>query len=176
MNERRIAMISDCRQVEDNLIDFVEGKASESLLNALAGHLKKCPECARMVEKFRAVWEAIPEGERFTPPASLWPELLDRIRTLDEPSFSGERLLNRLMNSLQITAAALLLLLSVVFGIQLGNVPEQYSLREPSGERDPEIIEKLFVTEYFQDFQDFPPGTLSDVYTSYEIQDPDEES
>jgi len=169
-------MISDCRQVEDNLIDFVEGKAPESLRSAVNGHLKKCPECVRLVERFAEVWEAIPEGERFSPSASLWPDLLDRIRTLDEPSLSGERLMTRLMNSLQITAAALLLLLSVVFGFHLGNVPEQYSLREASGEHGPEIIEKLFVIEYFQDFQDFPPGTLSDVYTSYEIQYPDEES
>jgi hypothetical protein len=171
-----MAMISGCRQVEDNLIDFVERNVSKSLQASIENHLKKCPECARMAEKFSALWEAIPEGERFAPSVSLWPEILDKIQSLDEPAVSTERLFSGLVSSLRYTAVLLLLFLSMVFGFHLGNVPERYSVQEKSAEPDPEIVEEIFVSEYFRDFQDIPAGTIGDAYTSYVIQDPDEES
>jgi hypothetical protein len=64
----------------------------------------------------------------------------------------------------------------MVFGVHLVNVPERYSVQEKSAEPDPEIVEEIFVSEYFRDFQDIPAGTIGDAYTSYVIQDPDEES
>lgn len=176
MSERQIPMNTGCRQVEDNLIDFVERKIPESLQRAIKGHLENCPECARLVERFSLVWEELPKGERFTPPASLWPKLLDKIQTYDEPRLSGERVFEGFMNSLRPAAGVLLLLLGMFFGIHLGNIPERFPEAAQSVDHDPQMLEEIYVTEYLKDLQDFPLGSISDVYTLCEIQSLDDES
>lgn len=176
MSERQIPMNTGCRQVEDNLIDFVERKVPESLQRAIEGHLENCPECARLVERFSLVWEDLPKGERFTPPASLWPKLLDKIQSYDEPRLSGDRVFEGLMNSLRPAAIALLLIFGIFFGFHLGNIPERFPKAVQPNDVDPHLIEEIFVTEYLKDLQDFPLGSISDVYTLYEIQSLDEES
>jgi hypothetical protein len=169
-------MKTGCLQVEDNLIDYVERKVPESLRGNIEDHLDRCLECARLVERFMLVWDAFPEEERVTPPESLWPDLWERIRSYDKPRKVDKRVFDGLVNSLRPVAAALLLLLGVFFGFHLGNFPAGAPEKLESAEIDPHGLEEIFVTEYFQDFQDFPLGSIGDAYMSFEIQSGDDES
>ena len=176
MNERQSPMRTECKQVEDNLIDFVERKVSGSLQRAIEDHLERCPECARLVERFSVVWEALPKGERFATPQSLWQNLLDRIESLDRPRPIRQSVFDGLVNSLRPVAIVMLLLFGMFFGFHLGNIPEEYPVAVRPVEIDPHLLEEIFVTEYFQDFQDLPLGSIGDVYVSFEIPGLDEES
>jgi predicted anti-sigma-YlaC factor YlaD len=169
-------MKTGCRQVEDNLIDFIEKKAPESLNRAIDDHLEKCSECAGLVERFSDVWEVLPKGERVTPPASLWPNLLERIQSHDRPEPIQERLFDGFLQALRPVVAALLLLFGLFFGIHLGDVTEEFPEQVESTEIDPPLLEEIFVTEYFRDFQDCPLGSIGDVYINFEIKGVDKES
>ena len=176
MNERQNPMKTGCRLVEDNLIDFVEGKVPQSLRNAIEVHLDGCLDCAGLVERFAGIWDTLPEVERVLPPASLWPNLLHKIQSFDKPRPIGKSVFDGRVNSLRTVALVLLLLFGVFFGFHLGNVPERFPETGRLDEIDPHLFEEIFVTEYFQDFQDFPLGSIGDLYTSFEIPGVDDES
>jgi hypothetical protein len=154
----------------------VEKKVSGSLREVIEDHLNECTDCARLVGRFSVVWEALPEGERIQTPASLWQDLLDKIQSHDRPLSIDKSVFDGFVRLMRPVVSVSLLLLAMFFGFHLGNIPE--GLPETAGpvEADPYLLEEVFVTEYFQDFQDFPLGSIGDVYVSLEIPDMDEES
>lgn len=168
-------MNTECRKVEENLIDFVEKRVSESLQIAIEEHCESCPHCDRLVKRFALIWQEFTKRERLTPSASFWSDLYDKIHASEKPQLLWDKIFIGFKNSLRPAAIILVLFFGVFFGYHLGNVPEGFGEISEPKDIDQKISEEMFVDQYIQDFQDFPLGSVDDFYMRYEIQKQDEE-
>lgn len=162
-------MNADCRKVEENLIDFVEKKLPESQQKVIQKHLEDCPQCYGLVKRFAHLWQELPEEERFIPSDRFWLELFAKIQAYEKPQPLGDKFFTGFRNSLRPAALSLILLLGVFFGYHLGNMPQGSIKKSESDSMDTTQSEMAYVDQYFQDFQDFPDGSVSDFFTKYEI-------
>ena len=90
---------------------------------AFEGHLAGCPECRAEVEELRAAADALPRSvEPFAPPPSLKRSLMAAVkedaRPEREPLFS--RLFGGIRPQFALAGAAVLLIVAVLVGTQLG--------------------------------------------------------
>jgi predicted anti-sigma-YlaC factor YlaD len=148
-------MRSECKKVEKNLIDLIESKLPEVLKVEIEDHLRSCLKCARLFRQFSLSWEAIAKKERKSPSASFWPALVERIQAAERPQLVRYRILAGVKNSLRPAIITLILLAGVFFGYYLGQVPQ--GVEEPA-------FGKEYFEEYFEAFEDFPPGSGGDFY------------
>jgi hypothetical protein len=151
-------MNARCKKVEENLIDFVEGKLPDILHNEFQEHIQSCRECDSLVSEFTAIWQTIPTRERKTLSRSFWPVLVQRIQTDEKPLRFREHVALGLKHSLRPAAMALLLLIGAFLGYHLGYAPED-SGKLISGDE--------YFVDYLEEFQDFPLGSAGDFYLSY---------
>ena len=152
-------MNQDCQNIVNNLIDIVGNCHPESQKKVILDHLALCPRCQRLVKYFSLGWEELSTAEKLSPPERFWPELLAKIQDSEKPQLLREKIILGLRNSLRPAAVSLTLLLGVFFGYQLGNRQHMDTIH----------TEMVYVEPYFQDFQDFPEGSVSDFLMKYEI-------
>lgn len=164
-----------CRFFEENIIDFVDREVSESLEKSIENHLDNCPRCARLAKSFERGWDDLVKRERLEPPDSLWPGLYAKISLHDKAQRPSRRISVSIWNFLRPAVITLLFLSAIFFGVYLGNIPASSFERALSEEAHPEIFEQNYVADYLKDFQDFPEGSMADMYLSYKIQSPDEQ-
>lgn len=157
-------MNRDCREVVNNLIEFVENNISESQKKTIQNHAAACPQCSRLIKRFARIWKELSTAEKLTPSERFWSGLWARVEAYEKSQPLREKIIAGLKNSLRPAAVSLIFLLGCFFGYQLGNLPHMETV--PS--------EILYVEQYVQDFQDFPEGSVSDFYIQYQIQNQQE--
>jgi anti-sigma factor RsiW len=102
---------------------FLLGALEPAEQAAFEGHLAGCPECRAEVEELRVAADALPRSvEPFAPPASLKRSLMAAVkedaRPDREPLFS--RLFGGIRPQFALAGAAVLLIVAVLVGTQLG--------------------------------------------------------
>ena len=60
-----------CEEMEQNLIAYLDGKASPAERRGIEAHLAGCTECRDQVAEFRLLWGALDELPMVTPSASF---------------------------------------------------------------------------------------------------------
>jgi hypothetical protein len=165
--------MAGCRKVEKNLIDFVEKKISEPLCDEIERHLQDCERCKHLVERFIRVWPKLSKKQRMAPSPSFWPDLLDKIQTDEKFHQKGEILLRGLRLSFRPAVVVLIFLFGIYFGYYLGNIPQAAGLSPETRDMDTAAAEEIILDPYFQDFQDFPLGSVADFYVTPRIQTQD---
>ena len=169
-------MKTGCGKVEKNMIDLLEKKIPESLRKEIEHHMDDCPGCKRIAQQFNQVWSNFvdfSERHKATPSPLFWPGLLDKIQKKEKPHSPGNKLLRGLKVSFRPAAAALVFLLGIYFGYDLGNIPQTAEPLPEAIDMETAAAEEIIVDPYFQDFQDFPQGSVADFYVSLGIQQED---
>jgi anti-sigma-K factor RskA len=90
---------------------------------AFEGHLASCPECRAEVEELRVAADALPRSvEPFAPPPSLKKSLMAAVREDARPAREPflQRLLAGIRPQFALAGAAVLLIVAVLVGTQLG--------------------------------------------------------
>jgi hypothetical protein len=164
-----------CRLFEENLIDFMELEVPESLKKVIEDHLENCPSCARLAERFWLGWDDLAKRERLKPPVSLWPGLYAKISLYDKAKRPSRGISAGIWNFLRPGVITLLFLSAILFGFYLGDMPASSPERALPEKAHHEMFEEIYVADYLKDFQDFPVGSMSDLYIGYKIQSPDEQ-
>jgi len=153
-------MNTECKKVEDVLIDYVEGTLPDILRAEIDAHIQSCTKCDRLIREFSPLWQSFSTQEKEAPSRSFWPDLVQRIQTDEKPEKIWSHIALGFKRSLRPVAIALLFLLGAFFGYQLGHVPENDG-RAISG--------KEYFAEYLEAFQDFPLGSAGDFYLMYSV-------
>ena len=156
-------MDQDCQFIANSLIDIVENSLPDSRKKMVVAHLAACPRCNRLVQSLSHVWEEHPSAGKQSPSESFWSDLLARIQAYEKPLPLREKIISGLKNSLRPVAVSVILLLGVLIGYQLGNRPGMDT-----------ILSEPYIEHYVQDFQDFPEGSVSDFFMTYEFSLEDE--
>ena len=159
-------MNGSCRKVEENLIDFVEKKVSEPLRREIERHLEECPDCMHLAKRFTQVWPDFSKRQPMVPSPSFLPGLLNKIQTHENFHRPQKKLLWGLKASLRPAAVVLILLLGIYFGYYLGNIPQTGEPLPETWNMDTAAAEEILIDPYFQDFQDFPAGSVAGFYVS----------
>jgi len=151
-------MNSRCNEVEESLIEFVEGKLPDILKAEILEHIQSCAKCDRIVREFSLIWQDASVRVRRGPSVSFWPNLVEKIQTDEKPRQLWEQIIVGFKRSLQPAAVSLFLLVGALLGYRLGYVPEDTG-KLISGEE--------YFVEYLEEFQDFPLGSAGDFYLTY---------
>jgi len=121
-----------CDDLNDVLVDFVDGRLDSAAQRNVERHLEVCPHCAALVTDLRTIRAAAFMLDRREPPAEIWTALQAKVAA--EPAPKGRLLsLSRPSRAnwpVWLGAAAALLLATVI-----GVVPLMERQREHSDER-----------------------------------------
>lgn len=109
----------NCKQVQNQIVFFIEGQLAADLQKSITQHLRTCSECARLVERQRQLWQAMTQVAPIEPPATLFYRVQRKLQPAPTPPVlpRGNRV--RLPRSLTFTPA--LATLALVIGILIGN-------------------------------------------------------
>jgi putative zinc finger protein len=81
----------------ENLINYMDGTASDVEKSALEGHVMNCAECAEVKQEFQALMVRLQEDSSFEPPVELVQWGLNLFQPIMQPQVGG---LRRLIASL----------------------------------------------------------------------------
>src|SRR5262245_53877073 len=75
----------------ENLVNYLDGSASESETAALDNHLSTCAECGVLKREFQALMLQLREDATFEPPADLLQWGVDLFQPIVQPQSGGLR-------------------------------------------------------------------------------------
>jgi len=110
-----------CDDLNDVLVDFVDGRLDPAIQRAAERHIEVCAQCAALLTDLRTIRAAAYTLDRREPPAAVWTALLARVAAEPAPkgrlfdiSRARERLGGRGNWPVWLGAAAALLLATVI--------------------------------------------------------------
>ncbi|MEW6746304.1 MAG: zf-HC2 domain-containing protein [Planctomycetota bacterium] len=89
-----------CRDVRGRLVEYLDGAAERSCVQAVDRHLRDCPSCARFFDEHRAAWALLDIAPEVAPSAAL------RSRLHGIPLRERQRRRRWLASALTLAAAA----------------------------------------------------------------------
>jgi len=143
----------DCKFVQKNLTDIVEGKLPPELQKQIDSHLRSCNKCASLVERFAQVWQVWEQPVSIEPSPVFWPKLEQRIRESEKKKFAILPLLVGWGRLLRPIAAVATVLIGILAGYWLGNFPVRNGAEQ-------------FVDYHLGSLDDFPTGSVGEFYVS----------
>jgi hypothetical protein len=157
-------MTIKCRFFEKNLVDFVEKKLPATLSQKMETHLEECTKCALLVEGFSGVWNQLDKKEKIEPSPGFWSSIQEKMSEYEEKSTGREPVFLGFKRWLRPAAAVLGLIFALISGYKLGDLPEDFAPRISQERDSPAAVEENFVSFYFEDFEDFPAGSITELY------------
>ncbi len=106
-----------CKKIHNNLIFYLEGELSSEEMQAVRSHLDDCDDCRRFAEMMKQQLQLI-ESEKQT---EVSPYFFTKLSVRLDEKYEQFRL--PAQGWLQLTTFSLLLIVGIVVGIYLGNLP-----------------------------------------------------
>jgi len=110
----------NCKEVNKNLIFYVEGELQPEKETELQEHLKDCHDCNVLFLNLKETLAIITQEKAAKPNPFLFTRIQEEINNLEEPR-KVFVLNSNFIKILQPVTLSLLLVLGVVFGISMGN-------------------------------------------------------
>ncbi|MBU1320178.1 MAG: zf-HC2 domain-containing protein [candidate division Zixibacteria bacterium] len=153
--------MTNCKLIERNLIDFLDGNLSPELMKQMSEHIESCPACRELAQSFASVWKSADQPDEIELPSRFWASIQSDIDEIDSRRES-KSIFGRIIPILQPIAAAAAVVVVVLLGNSFGKVPAtvSQSTSEAVGLWD----------EYELDaFDQFPSGSMVDLYFNTDI-------
>lgn len=109
----------NCKEVENNLIFFIEGNLAENKLGDLKNHLNLCDNCSALYQKLKADLLLIENDKITEPNPFLYSRIAERLQQEESKKPAVIRLKTRQFY-IQATAYAAGIVLAIFLGIGLG--------------------------------------------------------
>ena len=147
-----------CKKVKQKLVAYLDGELNKQQRLLIEKHLSQCAECRKEAGLLKKTGRLLKNQECVIPSADFEARLRERIQGTEEkqrlPQVIFERLTHLLLPA--VVAAAL------IVGVVVGNLVEKIV---PS-QTVPLQEEAYTLSIGLDNFQDFPPGSLPEVYFS----------
>lgn len=115
-------MIS-CIDIEQNLIDLMDGSIKGDRRVELESHLKDCQDCQRLLEVYQPLFDHFADEATSVPSQKIWYELQNEINRMEESRSPRLRLPVQWRPAISLSLRSFGLIVAVVAGIFLGNAP-----------------------------------------------------
>jgi hypothetical protein len=162
---RRGQFNMNCRQVKRNLAFFLENALPAEERDEIAIHIKDCPSCSCLVEKFTRCWEGVKPRERIQPDPYFWIKLQRRIADYDRDKNRVRGRLEGLIRQIRLAIAIAAVLFSIFLGYSLGNIPRSVNGKTTSSEKVRlTTLQSFFENHYYSPLSDMPTGSIEATY------------
>lgn len=115
-------MIS-CNEIEQNLIDLLDGSITGERRVELEKHIGNCPACMRLIAAYQPLFDRTTGQASAMPSPEIWYRLQDKLNHMEESRPSRLRLPVHWRPVISLSVRSLGLVLAVAAGIFLGSVP-----------------------------------------------------
>lgn len=144
----------DCRDIENNLFAYGEGKLSPDNRHALEEHAGKCESCARLLESYRAMESVIKSDRAAEPNPFAATRILQRLENAQQ---RRSRYATAILRPVLITMA---LFLAISMGFLIGSLGISRTMADETSDPQMESFKSdLFFTEFVDEdltkFTDF---------------------
>jgi hypothetical protein len=125
----------ECTQIDDLLMDYLYQELAPEQAAEFRAHLDSCARCAREVQSFQGVREAVRELPVLEPPKALTAQLLHHAAEAKQPAFPWLQKLWELLQPRRTfyavaAAASLVVVLFVGYAMQKGNLKASFPAEE----------------------------------------------
>jgi len=147
----------NCKYVENNIIDYLEGKVSEKERTEIENHLIGCEKCRMLVKELSSVWNYVvsPAESELSP--YFWTKLHRKILEYERPK--AWSIFENPIKYLKPVAYGVLFAVGIFFGYELG---DSYVSEEMSG-----YLEEFDENIYLDIFDEVPEGSIGDAYINF---------
>jgi len=159
-------IVKDCKLIEKNLADFLDGKLSQELTARLSHHLDECPACRELVDSFASVWSSSETLEAADPSPDMWAAIQVRLDEIDEKAES-KSFIGRFIPVLQPAAIAAAILVTALAGYGFGKINGSDSSTDTA-------IVNLWEEYGLDVFDQYPYGSVADSYLNVQADEGDE--
>ena len=146
-----------CEEMEQNLIAYLDGKASPAERRGIEAHVAGCAECREQVAEFRLLWGVLDELPMVTPSASFDAAVRARVAQESQRASFWSWLVPTPRMAFAVTAL-------VIVSVWLAFIPARAAADERGGggsEAEFRMIKDLPVLEDYDVLMNFDP--LSDL-------------
>ena len=147
----------NCKYIENNIIDYLEGKVSEEEQNKIEEHLIKCGKCRMLVKEVSSVWNYVVSSAKSELSPYFWTKLQRKILEYERPKIWN--IFENPLKYLKPVAFGLIFIAGIFFGYKLG---DSYVSKEMSS-----YLEEFDENVYFEIFDDIPEGSIGDAYINF---------
>jgi anti-sigma factor RsiW len=123
MSEGWKKQVIKCTDIEQNLIDLLDGSIDGERRMDIESHLKDCPTCRQLLATYQPLFDRFTSRATVELPSELWHRLQDKINRMEESRPSRLRLPVQWRPVISLSIRSLGLVVAVVAGIFLGNTP-----------------------------------------------------
>lgn len=120
-----------CTDIEENLIEYAEGRLGNDIARAVDSHIEGCSACAELIVEAKQLFSSEVPGTSEQAPETLWRSIQNEINQIDEGRHKQPTLLSTrrpfVRFSLQSLGAAAALLIGIYLGsgaVQNGEASE----------------------------------------------------
>lgn len=153
-----------CRTIEKYILAFTKNELPQEICTEFEAHLKNCPECTELVQKFVSVWNVIEKPEKIKASPYFWAGIQ---RRMNEKK-SGDHLILVLSNRLARWTRPAFATFAVVAGIYLGYLLGdlgQYDYQTVGiAASSKSTVEDYFSTSYISTLKSVPTTSFESVY------------
>jgi hypothetical protein len=155
----------NCRQVKRNLVFFLENALPAEERDEIAIHIKDCPSCSCLVEKFTRCWEGVKPRERIQPDPYFWIKLQRRIVDYEKDKSRVWGRFESIIHLVRPAIAVTAVLLCIFLGHSLGNIPQTANGQTTTSETVRlTALQNFFENHYFSPLSDLPAGSIEATY------------
>lgn len=112
-----------CIDIEQNLIDLLDGSVESDRRVDFESHLEDCPKCRQLLATYQPLFDKLLDRAAAELPHELWYNLQDKINRMEENRPSRLHLPVQWRPVISLSIRSLGLVIAIVAGIYLGNVP-----------------------------------------------------
>lgn len=155
----------NCKNIQKNLIPFMEQELPEEQRIQIEDHIKGCPACIHLLEEFSQLWGTMNQKERIQPSPYFWLKLNRRISGYEKerkPFLEWcEGMVRRTRSALAVTAV----LVCIFLGYSLGNFPQTVNGQTQSSEGgQTTALQQFFEYHYMSPLNDLAKGSIEATY------------
>ncbi len=155
----------DCKNVKKSLIPLLENELPGERRVEIENHLKSCPDCSRLLEEFRLLWDTVEHREKVQSSPHFWIRLKQRVIEYEEGRRPVWGWFGELVGWARPAFAVAALLVCVFLGYSLGNFPQ--SANGQTGYQVDErtvALEQLFDSYNLDPSIGLPSGSIEATY------------
>ena len=123
MSEGWNKQVIKCTDIDQNLIDLLDGSVESDRRVDFESHLEGCPTCRQLLATYQPLFDESMDRAAVELPSELWYRLQDKINRMEENRPSRLRLPVQWRPVISLSIRSFGLVVAVVAGIFLGHVP-----------------------------------------------------
>jgi hypothetical protein len=163
-----------CRTIEKYTLAFTKNELPQEIHTEFEAHLKNCPECTELVQKFVSVWNAIETPEKIKASPYFWAGIQRRMNEKKPWENLILELSNRLARWTRPAFATFAVVAGIYLGYLLGDLG-QYDYRTAGiATSSKSTVEDYFNSSYIPTLKSVPNTSFESVYLNMVLAEKEE--